>query len=171
MQTFSLHVQVENLLYNFAYLECDMNYQRLPDYLRWANRRMLDSMKTAPALEPRAWEIAAHVMEAEWLWLQRLQGHLSSAISWPTQVNRDELPDRIERNAAGYGDYLAKLGDSNPQVSYTNSKGETFTNFAQDMLAQVFSHGCYHRGQIAILVKRGGGVPVLTDYIFFVRET
>jgi uncharacterized damage-inducible protein DinB len=147
-----------------------MNFQRLPDYLRWANRRMLEMIKTAPGLEPRAWEIAAHVLEAEWLWLQRLRGQLSSAISWPTKINRDELLNQMERNVAGYGDYLAKLGDANPQMTYTNSQGETFTNFAQDMLAQAFSHGCYHRGQIAMMVKRRGGTPQLTDYIFFVRE-
>ena len=147
-----------------------MDFARLPEYFRWANRRMLESMKSAPGLEPRAWEIAAHVLEAERLWLQRLQGEVSSAISWPTRVNREELPNHIERNLAGYAEYLARLGDANPLVTYTNSKGETFSNSTQDMLAQVFSHGCYHRGQIAMLVKRGGGTPVLTDYIFFVRE-
>jgi uncharacterized damage-inducible protein DinB len=147
-----------------------MNFHRLPDYMRWANTRMLSSMKTAPQLEARAWEIAAHVMEAEWLWMERLQGRLSSAISWPTQVNREQLASRVEANAASYADYIDRLGDADPIITYTNSKGETFTNSARDMLAQVFSHGCYHRGQIAQMVKRGGGTPVLTDYIFFVRE-
>jgi uncharacterized damage-inducible protein DinB len=131
---------------------------------------MLESMKTAPALEPRAWEIATHLLEAESLWFERLHGRVSSATSWPTARSAGELAELVERNAAAYADYLARLGDSNPSVTYTNSKGETFTNSAQDMLAQVFSHGCYHRGQIAAMVKRGGGQPVLTDYIFFVRE-
>jgi uncharacterized damage-inducible protein DinB len=146
-----------------------MNFQRLPDYLRWANGWMLESMQTAAALEPRAWEIATHLLEAEALWLERLQGR-GGNISWPKQVFPEKLPGAVERNAAAYGEYIARLGDSNPAVTYTNSKGETFTNFAQDILAQVFSHGAYHRGQIAALVKRGGGTPVLTDYIFFVRE-
>ena len=147
-----------------------MNFQRLPDYLRWANERMLESMKTAPALEPRAWEIATHVMEAETLWIERLHGRVSSATSWPAARPADQLAGFIERNAAAYDKAIARLSDSNPSVTYTNSKGETFTNSAQDMLAHVFSHGCYHRGQIAQMVKRGGGTPVLTDYIFFVRE-
>src|SRR4051812_1773309 len=142
-----------------------MDYRRLPDYLRWANGRMLESMKSAPQLEERAWEIAAHVVEAEALWLQRLEGRASSAISWPTGVNREELAGGVKRNAAAYGEYLARLGEADPSITYTNSKGETFTNSARDMLAQVFSHGCYHRGQIAMLIKRGGGTPVLTDYI------
>jgi uncharacterized damage-inducible protein DinB len=130
---------------------------------------MLESMKTAPALEPRAWEIATHLLEAEWLWLERMQGRVSN-ISWPKEVAPAELPRAVERNVAAYAKYLARLGNSNPVVTYTNSKGETFSNSAQDILAQVFSHGCYHRGQIAALVKRGGGNPMVTDFIFFVRE-
>jgi len=148
-----------------------MNFHQLPDYLRWANTRMLESMKTAPTLEPRAWEIATHLLEAETLWIERLHGRVSSATSWPTARTPAELSNFIERNAAAYADYIARLGDSNPSVTYTNSKGETFTNYAHDMLAHVFSHGSYHRGQIAALIKRAGGTPVLTDYIFFVRET
>src|SRR4051812_16492112 len=125
-----------------------MNFRRLPDYMRWANGRMLESMKTAPALESRAWEIATHVMEAETLWFERLHGRMSSAHSWPKAKPAGELRDSMERNAAAYADYIARLGEANPSVTYTNSKGETFTNLAQDILAHVFSHGCYHRGQI-----------------------
>ena len=147
-----------------------MHFQKLPSYMRWANRRMLESMKTAPVLEERALEIATHVLEAESLWIERLHGRLSAAHSWPPARPAAELAEFMERNVAAYADYLARLGDSNPTVTYTNSKGETFTNSARDMLAHVFSHGCYHRGQIAMLIKRAGGTPVLTDYIFFVRE-
>ena len=127
-------------------------------------------MKTAPQLEPRGWEIATHVLEAEGLWMERLHGRISAAHSWPKAKTGGELAELVERNAGAYAEYIARLGESNPSVTYTNSKGETFTNTAQDMLAHVFSHGCYHRGQIAQMVKRGGGTPVLTDYIFFVRE-
>src|SRR3954470_17298674 len=142
-----------------------MDFQNLPDYLRWANRRTLDSMKTAPALETRAWEIATHLLEAETLWFERLHGRISSATSWPAARSAHELSDSIERNAAAYANYIARLGHSNPAITYTNSKGETFTNTAHDILAHVFSHGCYHRGQIAQMLKRAGGTPVLTDYI------
>src|SRR5688572_10513285 len=134
-----------------------MDFQKLPDYLRWANRRMLESMNTAPALEPRAWEIATHVLEAESLWIERLHGRMSAAHSWPAARSPTELSASIEGNAAAYADYLAGLGGANPTITYTNSKGETFTNSAHDMLAHDFSHGCYHRGQIASMVKRGGG--------------
>jgi uncharacterized damage-inducible protein DinB len=31
-------------------------------------------------------------------------------------------------------------------------------------------HGSYHRGQIALLMRQGGGAPAATDYIAFVRD-
>src|SRR5436305_1941681 len=98
-----------------------MNFNRLPNYMCWANTRMLNSMRTAPALEARAWEIATHVLEAETLWIERLHGRISSATSWPAARSAQQLADFIERNAAAYADTIGRLGDSNPAVTYTNS--------------------------------------------------
>ncbi|HEV8606641.1 MAG TPA: DinB family protein [Tepidisphaeraceae bacterium] len=147
-----------------------MQFDRLPDYLRWANRRMLDSMEKAPPLEPRAWEIATHLLEAESLWLDRLQARPSPPISWPTLTNPANLPPMIDRNASAYEQYISHLAGQNPTITYTNTKGQSFNNTAHDILAHVFSHGAYHRGQIAPLVKRANGTPAQTDYILFVRE-
>src|SRR5258706_5748416 len=110
-----------------------MNFERLPDYLRWANGRTLESMKTAPQIEPRAWEIATHLLEAEALWLDRLEGRVSN-ISWPKQVSPEKLPEAVERDAKAYADYFARLRDSNSAVTYTHSKSEKFTQFGHDNL-------------------------------------
>jgi uncharacterized damage-inducible protein DinB len=45
----------------------------------------------------------------------------------------------------------------------------TFTNTVFDMLLQVFTHGGYHRGQIAMEMRKAGLEPINTDYINFVR--
>ena len=39
----------------------------------------------------------------------------------------------------------------------------------EDMLLQVVLHGCYHRGQVALVVRGAGAEPSPTDYIAFVR--
>ncbi len=39
-----------------------------------------------------------------------------------------------------------------------------------DILRHLNRHGVYHRGQITIYLKRGGGEPADTDYIAWVRE-
>ena len=54
-------------------------------------------------------------------------------------------------------------------VPYTNSAGLSFESSLEDMLMQALLHGCYHRGQIALLVRGAGAEPAPTDYIAFVR--
>ena len=55
------------------------------------------------------------------------------------------------------------------KVAYRNSAGLAFESTIEDMLLQVVLHGCYHRGQIAMLVRGAGAEPSPTDYIAFVR--
>jgi uncharacterized damage-inducible protein DinB len=55
-------------------------------------------------------------------------------------------------------------------MEYRNSAGVPFHTSVADMLAQAALHGSYHRGQIALLVRQGGGTPAVTDYIAFVRD-
>jgi len=38
------------------------------------------------------------------------------------------------------------------------------------MLLQAFTHGGYHRGQIAMQLRQQGLEPVNTDYIIWVRQ-
>ena len=40
----------------------------------------------------------------------------------------------------------------------------------EDILAQLFGHSWYHRGQIALLVRAAGGEPAVTDLIYWSRE-
>lgn len=45
-----------------------------------------------------------------------------------------------------------------------------FRNSVVDLLTQVFTHGQYHRGQIAKMVGRAGGTPASTDFIVYARS-
>jgi uncharacterized damage-inducible protein DinB len=55
------------------------------------------------------------------------------------------------------------------EVAYTNSAGQAFRSRVDDILVHVALHGAYHRGQLALLTRIGGGQPASTDYIAFVR--
>jgi uncharacterized damage-inducible protein DinB len=39
----------------------------------------------------------------------------------------------------------------------------------EDILLQIFLHGTYHRGQVALLLRQGEATPAPTDYIAYVR--
>ena len=54
--------------------------------------------------------------------------------------------------------------------SYTNSKGELWENRVLDVLSHVLLHSAYHRGQIALEIRRSGSAPAYTDYIHAVRQ-
>ena len=56
------------------------------------------------------------------------------------------------------------------EVEYRSGAGETFRNSVADVLAQVVLHGSYHRGQLALLTRQGGGTPAVTDYVAFLRS-
>ncbi len=55
------------------------------------------------------------------------------------------------------------------EIPYTNSAGDSFRSTRSDILLHVALHGCYHRGQVALLLRRSGNEPQPTDYIAFVR--
>jgi len=54
-------------------------------------------------------------------------------------------------------------------IDYRNSAGQAFRSTVEDILLHVALHGTYHRGQIALVIRGGGGEPASTDYIAFIR--
>jgi uncharacterized damage-inducible protein DinB len=63
----------------------------------------------------------------------------------------------------------ATPADLDRPVTYVNSNGDTFTSLAGDIVLHLCLHSTYHRGQVSLLVRDGGGEPAPTDYIAFVR--
>ena len=53
---------------------------------------------------------------------------------------------------------------------YQSLDAGRFCNCIEDILAQLFGHSSYHRGQIATLVCAAGGEPAITDLIYWCRE-
>jgi uncharacterized damage-inducible protein DinB len=56
------------------------------------------------------------------------------------------------------------------KVTYTNLKGQTFSNSIRDILFHVINHSTYHRGQIASELKQCGIDPIVSDFIFYSRK-
>jgi len=55
------------------------------------------------------------------------------------------------------------------EIQYRNSAGQEFRSTLEDILLHVALHGSYHRGQVSLIVRGGGGEPVATDYNAFIR--
>ena len=143
---------------------------KLLEHLEWADARVLESLHAMPQPSQRALDLYAHVLGAEHVWLSRMLKRPPREKIWP-DITLERAASLAAENAAG----LRGLLDSCPadelrrQVPYTNSAGLAFESTIEDMLLQVVLHGCYHRGQVALLLRDSGAAPAPTDYIAFIR--
>jgi uncharacterized damage-inducible protein DinB len=145
--------------------------KRLLEYDAWANSAALASLRSASAPPERAVAVLAHVAGAQQLWLSRIRGEQPKSPPWP-DVGLDVLAERLEGLAREWSLYVGRLAveDLAKDVSYTNSKGDTFTSSVGEVLLQLLCHGAYHRGQVALLLREAGQQPVNTDFIHAARK-
>ena len=151
-------------------LGASMNHIRsLLDHMAWADERVLQSLRQA-AVPRRALELYAHVLGAEHVWLARLEQRGPTVPVWPV-LTLDECAQLAGENRSAFRRYLDRLtsDDIGRSVHYRNSAGDEFDSAIEDVLLHVALHGCYHRGQVTLLVRDAGAEPQPTDYIAFVR--
>jgi uncharacterized damage-inducible protein DinB len=142
---------------------------KLFTYDEWAIARSLSSLQGA--VNPEAQLMLSHILSAENIWMTRLRGEDSSTIPVFEEFSLEEcarMSDGLHREYLAYIDSLAESA-FDTLVSYKNTKGDPFQTSVKDILTHVGLHGVYHRGQVALLVRQGGGSAVATDYIIFTR--
>lgn len=154
--------------------------RRLFEHMEWADARVGDALaavlRGGGSPPPAALDLYAHVLAAELVWLDRVQGRAQSVPVWPEPVVGEgaaaaactELAATAHGRRAAFvdgldGERLSRL------VAYTNSAGRRFETPLGEILLHVALHGAYHRGQIATLLSAAGHAPAPTDFIAFVR--
>ena len=145
--------------------------RRLLAHVAWANQRALATLRAQATPTRQAVALLAHVLGAEHVWLSRLEGRQAAVAIWPA-LDLDECEALARENAARFEALLDQLdapGALGRQVHYRTSTGVEFDSTAEDILLQVVTHGSYHRGQVALLVRGAGDAPQPTDYIAFAR--
>lgn len=147
------------------------------DYNYWARDRQLEA---CAALTPEQFlrpmgnsfsslrDTLAHLVGAEWLWLERWRGGSPRAMlpaeEFPTLAAVEERWRVVER---GVRQHLAQLSEgalARP-FTYTNLKGETWTYPLWRTLLHVVNHQTYHRGQITTLLRQLGAQPAAIDFL------
>jgi uncharacterized damage-inducible protein DinB len=142
--------------------------RRLLRYDVWANQEALQSLKQGAP--PRSLKWLAHIVGAEYLWMARLRRRQETLPVWP-EFDVEACGQRLDELSRLWPEYLDHATRSlTEEISYTNSKGELWTNTVEEILTHVVIHSAYHRGQIASDVRAAGGVPAYTDYIHAVRR-
>ena len=144
--------------------------RKLVDHLKWADGAALDALRTSPGSDARVLTIYAHSLGAEAVWLARLAGRRPDVAVWPV-LSLDEAASLAARNADELDAYLASLApeDLGREIDYRNSAGVELRSTIEDILLHMVLHASYHRGQVTLLIRTGGGEPASTDFIAFVR--
>lgn len=142
-------------------------------YNTWANREVLAGLRASasPHLSARSWQLLAHILSAERLWLERIRNQPQSLPVWP-DFTFEQCEAQIDELARLLRDFLRQLSDPGltQKVTYKNSKGEAWTSTVEDILTHVMLHSAYHRGQIASHERAGGEQPAYTDFIHAARQ-
>lgn len=143
-------------------------FQKLFAHEYWANVKVLETYMEARQATDRAHEILSHMIAAQKIWIERINGIRSDTQVWEV-FEKEALSGLFDANYQALIQTLEKEEDFSRMVSYQNSRGEHYSSTLSDMLTHLALHASYHRGQVILLIK--GQVEKLpaTDYIFYYR--
>ena len=150
---------------------------------RWANRKILEAAAALSDEErrrdlrssyPSVHDTLLHMLSADWVWLQRLNGSSPSDMpeAWKTASWR-VLREAWEEVEAGFESFVASATaeDLNRTVTYRNTAGQPFSSTLAQILLHGVNHSSYHRGQVTTLLRQLGATPPGTDLIRYYRAT
>jgi len=155
----------------------DVEY--LLEYNRWANARILDEVsKLTPeqftrdlkSSHPSVRDTFAHLIAAEWIWLERWKGTSPGALLTPTDFPTVEsLRAKLARVEGDYQEFVAGLSDAflAEVISYRNTRNEEWAYPLGQMMQHVMNHSTYHRGQVTTLLRQSGASVTPVDLLVF----
>lgn len=158
------------------------HFRTFARYNDWANRLIYAAAATLTDADYRADRGAFfrsihgtlnHVLVGDRIWLRRLTGEGAVADSLDA-ILYDDLPAlraAREREDQRIIAYVDGLDDTTLQgnVTFTNSRGETFEQGIATILAHFFNHQTHHRGQVHALLTGLGAEGPEIDLIFYLR--
>ena len=155
----------------------DVEY--LYEYNRWANARLLDA---ASKLTPEQFsrdlqsshrsvrDTLAHILAAEWIWLERWKGVSPNALLIPSDFPTVEsLETRWAVVEGDYTEFINGVTDGSlaTVIAYTNTRGEDWAYPLGQMLQHVMNHSSYHRGQVTTMLRQLGAEVNPVDLLVF----
>lgn len=162
----------------------ELNHIRqLYDYNRWASRRTLTvagTLANDDFLRPMGNSFSsvrdtlAHIIGAEWIWLERWQGRSPKALldpaAFPTVQSLESRWATLEREQMQFIEALTPQR-LNKELPYINQKGQRYSYPLWQQLVHIVNHSSYHRGQVTTLLRQLGAETVSTDFLVYFDET
>jgi uncharacterized damage-inducible protein DinB len=137
----------------------------------WANGRVLEAVRESSGQPIEALAAIQHVFATEITWLRRID---RAADPWgepwgePSLAQCDEwsaeVRERVLRLASRTDDELMGL------FSYSNSRGQAFTDVLQRSALHMLMHSSQYRGEAAGFINHSGGRVGDLDYMGWLRR-
>jgi uncharacterized damage-inducible protein DinB len=156
--------------------------RQLYDYNCWARRRILTVAGTLASddfIRPMGNSFSsirdtlAHILGAEWIWLERWQGRspraLLDAATFPTVQSLESRWETVEHDQMQFIKALTPQG-LGEELAYINQKGQRYSYLLWQQLVHVVNHSSYHRGQVTTLLRQLGVEAVSTDFLVYFDE-
>lgn len=152
-------------------------------YGSWANAVVFDVVGAVPEEQRQAAATGsfpslvgtlAHIVSAEWVWLQRWLGESPTAVpSWAATPSLAALRAELSAVESGRASFLDALADSDLEraVSYRTLAGQAYTDTLAALFRHVINHSTYHRGQLTAQLRQLGHTPPNTDLVRYLRES
>ena len=138
------------------------------EYTHHCNRLVIDVLCKNPEIYTEKISLlTSHTLNAHHIWNHRLFG-VNPALSVWQLLEINNLHTINNENFEHTNELLQKK-KLTEAINYTNSKGQSFTNTAEEIFFHIINHSTYHRGQLVSQLKTQGVEPIVTDYIFYKR--
>lgn len=147
----------------------DTTLKRLLGYHIWAMDRLFIQLEALPAVPQVCLKLIQHIVNAESIWISRIEGEKPVVGVWEERPLADCLKLH-QRSIKLLQAILERNQDLECMIAYHTTNGEPFANNIHDILIHVLNHGTYHRAQISKELRANDIDPVNTDYILYVRS-
>ena len=152
-------------------------------YNRWANSIILDTVSKLAAEDltrdlhsshRSVRDTLAHVLAAEWIWLERWKGVSPKALLNPADFPTIEsLRTRWAEVERGYTEFISGMSDESltTVIKYTNTRGEEWAYPLEQMMQHVMNHSSYHRGQVVTMLRQLGAAVKPVDLLVYMDKS
>ncbi len=151
-------------------------------YMMWADRTVLGALReVTPEDLTRDAGVSfgsllgtmAHMLGAQRVWLSRFSGLPLERIPGPP-----DFPNLLswihgwEETASETEAFIAGLTDEQlaTPITWTNTRGETYTLPLWQPVVHMVNHGSYHRGQVISMLRQMGYKAPSTDLVYYFAQ-
>jgi Uncharacterized protein conserved in bacteria len=153
------------------------------NYHTWANQTLLGHVKTLPSTVlhqdcnhsfPTIAHAFSHIYAVDKMWYLVLTGtSMQDALAATMSMNKSALDtlEEYEVKMAELSEQYKQWLNSQEDLEQTILLDNPFAGVRQtrlsEIIMQVVTHGCYHRGNITTMLRQQGYASTMNDYALF----